>query len=452
MILTLEITGLNAEKVGAARRKVFKAVGGSIGRAPGNYWALPDPTLHISSQHALIRYVDGVFYIEDTSRNGVCVNSQDNGLVKGQPYALKSGDRIFIEPYEICVSITSPPAEKAASSDNSFGPFASDRSARLPDVVPVSIHDNESDWWEGLGLESKPSKSDSPRLDDLRGKPALNDHIELPRPIDPASEQPSAAKVSPVIPINYNPALDESGDIPVPPAPKPIGDSRVPGPRRRSAVAKPPEPSPVAPPSPKPESNVTAPVPSAGDLHAVLLGAGLENVDVTPELARSFGEILRAVVGGVMDALKARNELKREFRMEMTVYGQKGNNPLKYSVNVDDALHNLLVKRNTAFIGPVEAFEDAFDDVRNHEMAMLAGMRAGFEAMLSEFDPDRLQADFDRQLKKGALLAAPAKLRYWELYREKFHDMVKDSGKCYRELFGDEFVEAYKEQVKRLKG
>jgi type VI secretion system FHA domain protein len=188
------------------------------------------------------------------------------------------------------------------------------------------------------------------------------------------------------------------------------------------------------------------------DLHAVLLGAGLENIDVTPELARSFGEILRVVVAGLIDVLRARSDLKNEFRMDMTMYRQTANNPLKHSVNVDDALHNLLVKRNAAFLGPVEAFEDAFDDVRNHQLGMLAGMLAAFDALLAEFDPQRLQADFDRQLKKGALLSAPAKLRYWDLYREKFHGMVKDPERCFRELFGNEFAEAYEEQLKRLKG
>ena len=43
---------------------------------------------------------------------------------------------------------------------------------------------------------------------------------------------------------------------------------------------------------------------------------------------------------------------------------------------------------------------------------MLAGMRVAFESMLAEFDPDRLQQEFDRQLSKGLV---PAKLRYWDL-------------------------------------
>src|SRR5262249_59424405 len=123
--------------------------------------------------------------------------------------------------------------------------------------------------------------------------------------------------------------------------------------------------------------------------------------DVTPELARAFGQIIRVVVSGVMDVLQSRREIKDEFRMRMTQFRPAENNPLKFSANVEDALHNLLVKRNAAYLGPVEAFEDAFADLRSHQLAMLAGMRVAFESMLAEFDPDRLQEEFDRQAGKG---------------------------------------------------
>ena len=185
-------------------------------------------------------------------------------------------------------------------------------------------------------------------------------------------------------------------------------------------------------------------------LRAVLRGAGLGDVEVTPELAQNFGRILRVVVAGVMDLLEARSKFKNEFRREQTIYGRADNNPLKYSVNVDDALHNLLVKRLPAYLGPVEAFEGAFDDVKNHQLAILEGMRAAFEAMLAEFDPARLQEDFDKQSKKGALLPAPARLRYWELYRQRFDEIVKDPERSFNDLFGDEFCRAYDEQLERL--
>jgi type VI secretion system FHA domain protein len=187
------------------------------------------------------------------------------------------------------------------------------------------------------------------------------------------------------------------------------------------------------------------------DFEAMLKGAGLQGVQITPELAENFGRILRIVVGGLMDVLRTREQIKNEFRMRMTTFKSADNNPLKFSANVDDALHNLLVKRNSAYLGPAEAFEDAFADVRNHQMAMLAGVRVAFDAMLADFDPERLQETFDRQLKKGSLLSAPARLRYWELYRDKFHDMVKDPESNFRELFGDEFARAYEEQLESLK-
>ena len=68
-----------------------------------------------------------------------------------------------------------------------------------------------------------------------------------------------------------------------------------------------------------------------------------------------------------------------------------------------------------------------------------------------EFDPDRLQEEFDRQLNKGSLLSVPAKLRYWDLYRDRCRDMVKDPETSFRELFGEEFAKAYEDQLKRLK-
>src|SRR5215208_3970102 len=116
MILTLEITGPQAAKLGAACRKVFHASGGTIGRLPDNQWALPDP--YVSSRHALIRYQDGVFYIEDTSTNGIFINAPDKRLSKGQPHALQSGDWIFIEPYEIRATVESD--AKAVSSGSPF--------------------------------------------------------------------------------------------------------------------------------------------------------------------------------------------------------------------------------------------------------------------------------------------------------------------------------------------
>jgi type VI secretion system FHA domain protein len=137
--------------------------------------------------------------------------------------------------------------------------------------------------------------------------------------------------------------------------------------------------------------------------------------------------------------------------LRLTHFRPADNNPLKFSANTDDALHNLLVKRNAAYLGPVEAFADAFEDLRHHQLAMLEGMRMAFEAMLAKFDPDRLQEQFDQQLSKGSLLSIPAKLRYWDLYRDFCNAILRDKEASFLNLFGDEFASAYDDHFKRLK-
>jgi len=104
MTLTLEVTGAQAGTLGAQSRRVFSTAGGVIGRAQNNDWVL----LHakVSARHAVISHLDGTFYIEDTSTNGVFINTKHERLVSGRRYALQSGDRILIDPYEIHVLIS----------------------------------------------------------------------------------------------------------------------------------------------------------------------------------------------------------------------------------------------------------------------------------------------------------------------------------------------------------
>jgi type VI secretion system FHA domain protein len=211
---------------------------------------------------------------------------------------------------------------------------------------------------------------------------------------------------------------------------------------------KPPSPRPEHPPKARPRpAGAGAP---AGSLEDLLTGAGLRPEDVTPELAEDLGRILRVVVEGVMDVLAARQQTKEEFRVGVTTFKRGGdNNPLKFSSNLEDALHKLFVQRQEGYLGPVEAFEDAFEDLKNHQVATLDGMRKAFAAMLQRFDPEKLQERFDRQ-QRGALVAVPARLRYWDLYGDWFRDMVGDAD-SFQELFGEEFAEAYDHQLRSLK-
>jgi type VI secretion system FHA domain protein len=216
-------------------------------------------------------------------------------------------------------------------------------------------------------------------------------------------------------------------------------------------VAAQPAPRVPAPRAPAPAPAAPAATPGQLDFAALLAAAGLEGVPVTPELAASFGSILKAVIDGLRDVLRAREELKDQFRLKITTYAPRENNPIKFSANTEDALHNLLVKHNPAYLEPVAAFEGAFDDLRIHQMAMLAGLRRGYETMVAAFDPDTLEQKFERYAKRGGLLGGQAKQRYWDLYRDVFKEMVGDADASFRTLFGQAFAEGYEEQARLLK-
>jgi type VI secretion system FHA domain protein len=244
----------------------------------------------------------------------------------------------------------------------------------------------------------------------------------------------------------------------------------------RAASAPRPAPSAVIPPAaPLPHATVqsavlpttgalapagaraTPPGQASGDMAAglreLLLGAGL--TELSPEAMRELGQVLRIVVQGVMQVLQARSEIKAQFRLPLTRVQARENNPLKFSPDVESVLNTLLVRRNAAYLATVPAFEEAFADIRNHQMALLEGIRVAFDSMVKRFDPAELQKQFDSSAKGNAGLFSRnglgAKSRYWDLYREFFERLGTDADDTFRRLFGDVFAQAYEQQLNRMK-
>ena len=414
MILTLEVTGEHAESFGSAGRKVFEGMGGTIGRLPDNDWVFPDP--YISGRHALIRYLSGKFFVEDISTNGVFINSPSNRLPRAQPHPLESGDVLYIDAYEIRVSIE---ADAEAEANDPFAILSRNRPSPAIDQTAgfeAQPSSNATDWF---GMGEMASRQQPP-------VPATPLPMPAPVPGRGRSDPPRAA----------TPAE--------PPAPKQAGG-------RRSVTV------PVRVPANSAANARNFSNRGGGRrtddvmMKELLAAAGINGLEPSPELAETIGTMVRVMVSGLMDVLRARERVKDELRIRGTSFKPANNNPLKFSANVDDAFHNLLVKRNPAYLAPPEAFEDALGDVRDHQAAILAALLLAFETMLARFDPNRMQEDFDRQIRKGSILGAPAKLRYWDLYRDRYGELVKDADSGFRTLFGEEFTRAYEEQLKRLK-
>jgi type VI secretion system protein ImpI len=168
----------------------------------------------------------------------------------------------------------------------------------------------------------------------------------------------------------------------------------------------------------------------------------------TQMLPPNVDEIFRTVVDGVMDVLRARAEIKNTFRLPVTIIQRSENNPLKFAPNPEEALQKIMSPSNGAFMSGTAAFEDAFDDIRCHQMAMLAGVRAAFESLLVHLNPARFEQEADVGSRRSAFAG---KGKYWERYREHFEGLNRDPDDCFRRLLGDEFASAYEEQLSRLK-
>ena len=474
MFLILQVTSANAAMLGAASRAVFTAAGGSIGRRPGNDWVLPDP--HVSGRHARVRAIGGTFFLEDNeSANGVTVNG--NRLHPGEPFPLKDGDTVYIDPFEMVVGVSmtkpgeaAPLPEAPAPAAGGYPPGYPSPQQVPPAFIPPAaaggggLLDDIGVEPSGLGdiipeaggvlpsdfnpLLDEPAPPAAPSYSgaSLQGKSVIHDVMNVAPAVRTPAPPPQAGGA---IPTNWDEGVSTatSGMPPLRPQPAPPPAVMPP----IAPPAAPPVPPPMAPRMPAAPAAFPAPAGRLGDDFANLLhGAGVQGESISPEVMAEFGQVLRSVIEGLMEVLRARGEIRSEFRLPQTSFKPRDNNPLKLAVNAEDAIHNLLVKRNPAYLGTTAAFDDAFKDVRHHQLAMLAGMRAAYGFMLQRFDPQVLKAQFDAKPgRKGFGFGTQG--RYWEAFEDYYREMTADSDDCFRRLFGDQFARAYEEQIQLLR-
>lgn len=188
---------------------------------------------------------------------------------------------------------------------------------------------------------------------------------------------------------------------------------------------------------------------------ATLLEAmGLDAQSMTQEqindISEEVGVLMREVIGGLMQVLRSRSSIKNEFRMNVTTIQPVENNPLKFSVDVDEAMANMFVRRGKAYKKPVEAVREGFQEIGEHQLAVIAGIRHGFEQMMKRFDPETMEQNFDRQ-SGGGVLPGMKKGRYWSSYRNHYQSYTDNMEHSFQHLFGSDFVHAYEDQLRRLK-
>lgn len=463
--LTLKVIRFNNRPPERQMSHTWTEQGGTLGRNSGNDWVLPDTQRFLSSQHAVIEYRDGEYFIRDTSTNGVFINQNKAPLGKNYVVALHEGDLVRMGLYEL----------EAA--------FSHTGEAATPAAVAIAPGwDGGAGEWEkdpfdflqpgGADRQAKEAERAQPIPSNVADNAFYIPDIVTPEPADAADKKAALPRGdASALPANWweDPAAQAAPATPPQQKPVPVTDNKPEAEAGAddldpffAAIAplpKPAEETPVPPVKPRPPP-VSAPPSAIGNSDALrqfLQGAGIQDHGKQTAIQgaqdmESLGRLFRIAIQGTLDALHARAEIKSAMRMDVTTIQRIGNNPLKFSVTADDALSRLLASRTEAYLPPEQALLEAFDDIRAHQLAVIAGVQAALTQVLKRFDPTLLVQRLEKHNPVSANIPIQRQAKLWELFEELYTTLEQECQDDFQRLFGLEFAEAYDAQIVKLKG
>ena len=462
--------------------KPFRMVGGAmtLGRSDQNDMVLPDPDKAISSRHCAIEDHGGNIVVIDFSTNGTFLNYGKMPLGK-TPTPLNDGDILSIGRYELLVEIAAAdtgPVLADPMDDFTSGPVSS------PPFAPAATAATGGDMADFMD----PLGDDDDFLDDLLGGPiagpsgiqrdVLGDDGLLP-PLGDDDDDFLKPAPEPDRPAQSSHSSSMSDMIPTPaPATSTIPDdwdldvpSGADDPFAMPDVVPDVVPDLIPDTSPPPlvipaaQEPVFADIPAqaAATQHsggsddaarAFLKALGADDLNIPDaELAQTMtrlGGVLNTMIGGVREILMTRQSIKSEFRMHQTVISAGANNPLKFSVSVDQAINAMVRPAVKGYLPAAAAVSEALDDIKAHEVAMMTGMEAALKGVLARLDPKRLTERIAADSSLRSVLSNK-KARYWNVFETQYSEISDQAENDFHELFSKEFARAYQDQLERLK-
>jgi FHA domain-containing protein len=388
----------------------------------------------------------------------------------------------FIAPPPSYVPAAAPSSASAGAIPADWDPFAPEVHTSTPGLDLLVSTPNDP---FGLGGTARSPISAGPSLDDMFGlgpigsaqadplgilsasPPAANTAYDsdplraLMQPARVPQAQPLPADIGSDLHLPWQAAPLTPPSVPAPPAPPGAVLSWDESMRDNKVITLPDvrhlDGEPSAPPPARALQGQQPAAATAGDttalLEALMTGLGLPTTpfqSLTPATMQLIGELLRESTRGAVELLRARAALKQEVRAEMTMIVTQGNNPLKFSPNVEAALNHLLGPKAPGFMAPARAMRDAFDDLRAHEIGVMAGMRAALDGVLARFDPQALDSAITKRGALASLLPGSRKAQLWEQFQQLYTQLSREAADDFHTLFGKAFLKAYEAQLLAL--
>lgn len=128
--MPIKLTVLRGKELEPYLEREFDQFEIKIGRDETNHIPLEDKKKVVSREHAIIRFEDGVYYLNDKgSRNGTFMNN--NRLKPDYPYTLDDQSEFVLGEYTVKISITEPKEEKYEETVFLTNPFQDDAETLL---------------------------------------------------------------------------------------------------------------------------------------------------------------------------------------------------------------------------------------------------------------------------------------------------------------------------------
>lgn len=439
MQLTLKVRSYCSQSPTEPQARTFDSFPIIIGRSTACNYILNDDSRYISSNHAVILSQNGKLLIQDTSANGVYLNGDSEPIGRGISVALNHEDTLAIGDYTLTATLQSPvqsnmaggvddPFSNFASSSKglstastppSYDPFKGDE----PDWTPASanIDDPFADGWDSIekpaSAEERPTVSRDSDWSDwpTEGPEASNSNTASTRHNTRAQDA-------------FSPSNDDSGW---------------------------PSTSSTNQPLPTSTHRTTNHSDASKDALDILLrAASLRESDFdkrdSTEVLDQTGKLLAQMTDAMMVLLQSRMELKNAIRTDVTTLSHSGNNPLKFSMSSADALTKLLANNADGYLQSDRAIQEAVEDLKLHQLAMLEGMKSAVKSLLLQFDPDTLANTLVKTGGISANIPIKREAKLWELFCKQYDTICEEAVNDFGDLFGQEFRRSYDKSISKL--
>ncbi|RWG14872.1 MAG: type VI secretion system-associated FHA domain protein TagH [Mesorhizobium sp.] len=162
------------------------------------------------------------------------------------------------------------------------------------------------------------------------------------------------------------------------------------------------------------------------------------------EVASEIGTVLRTTVEQLSLLLKARAAAKVLAKSaNRTMISAENNNPLKFVPGTDDILEIMFAKRRTGYLDAAHSVEDAFRDLKTHELATYAAMQAALSRLLDDLSPEAIA----RKLPPASF--SSKKSQAWDALVATWRTMEEKHENGMLDVFLAYFSEAYAKASKQ---